>query len=323
MSSEKTAVISALFANGIIALMKFYGASVSGSASMWAEFKHSLGDWANGFFLLVGINQSSKEADSRFQFGHGKKAFFWTFIASIGMLAIGGALSIKGGIEKIMHPEPLESIGLNLWILGLSIIFESATLFKAMQSIILESYGRYTGISDLRNVFKALADAKPGTKFIFFEDSAALAGLFIALTAITVSHYSGHTVFDGVASVIIGLMLFAIGFFSAKENMNLIMGESADPELVCEVGDYTMGLPGVKDVHKVRSMVVGPAQYLFHILVEADPAMSLKELDEFEKNTALALKNQFQELTYLTISTNPNDQIEDWKAKKIELSKKI
>ena len=80
--NSESAIKAALLANGLIASMKLVGAVLSGSASMMAEFKHSLGDWANGFFLLIGLRQAQRPRDDRYQFGHGKRVFFWSFIGS-------------------------------------------------------------------------------------------------------------------------------------------------------------------------------------------------------------------------------------------------
>ncbi len=81
------AIKAALLANGAIAAMKLVGALLSGSASMLAEFKHSLADASNGLFLLAGVRQSGKPSDTRFQFGYGKASFFWSFVAAVAMLS--------------------------------------------------------------------------------------------------------------------------------------------------------------------------------------------------------------------------------------------
>lgn len=314
MSSGKEAVKAALLANGIIAIMKLIGAIFSGSASMLAEFKHSVADWANGLFLLIGINQSGKNADERFQFGHGKKAFFWAFIASLGMLFIGGALSIEGGIEKILHPEPLKHVSLNIVILLLSVLFECYSLLKAVQAIIVESGGEYTGFSSIIKVPNVLNKANPNTKFIFFEDTAALLGLLIAFSAILISYYSGETIWDGIASVIIGILLLTIGLMTAKENMNNILGEAAEPKLILEVGNFARSLTGVKDINEVKSMIIGPGKYLFYIIIEAHPEIRLKNLDDLELMVRDKLKIQFSELEFVHVNAIADNNIPEWES---------
>ena len=204
--NSETAVKAALLANGLIAAMKLFGAILSGSASMMAEFKHSLGDWGNSFFLLVGIRQAQRPRDERYQFGHGKRVFFWSFIASLGMLFIGGALSIYGGVLKILHPEPLEHVELNLIIIGFSVLFELYSFTMAVKAIMHETGEEARGLRMFARVVPVLAKTTPATRFIFLEDTAALAGLTIAGTAILLARNTGNIFFDGLASIIIGIL---------------------------------------------------------------------------------------------------------------------
>ncbi len=315
MSAEsKGAIKAALVANGLIAVMKLVGAIISGSASMLAEFKHSVGDWANGFFLLIGIYQSEKPADDRYHFGHGQRAFFWSFVASLGMLFIGGALSIYGGISKIMHPEPLEYVNINLIILGLSVFFEMFSLYKAILAICIDAGDTTKGLAALPKAFKHMADSPPAARFIFLEDLAALLGLLIAAGAIGLCVATDNTVWDGVASVIIGLMLFGIGITSAKDNMQAIVGESADVELTLKVGTFVKQVTNVKDVNKIKSMCVGPGKYLFFIIIEASQDLHLSEVDDLSLQVKLLLQEQFDEVEYAHIVPIAEDQKDDWKA---------
>ncbi|WP_003543514.1 cation diffusion facilitator family transporter [Desulfotomaculum nigrificans] len=315
--NSESAIKAALLANGLIMLMKLVGAILSGSASMMAEFKHSVGDWANGFFLLIGIRQSQRPVNDRYQFGHGKRVFFWSFVASLGMLFIGGALSIYGGIQKIIHPEHLEYVGLNLGIIGLSILFESYSLYMAVKAIMHEAGEQVTGIRMFARVIPFLAKATPATRFIFLEDSAALTGLVLAALAIIFSVVTGNVIFDGLASIIIGIMLLMIGLGTAKENVSAILGESADPALIQEMGNYVLTLEGVKDVHSVRSMCVGPNSYLVEMVIEANERLCLADCDVINKRVTDSLKDKFKEIAYVQISIISDDKIKDWVYKPI------
>jgi len=192
-----SAVKAALVANGLIAAMKLIAAIMSGSASMMAEFKHSLGDWANGFFLMIGIRQAHRPSDERYQFGHGKRVFFWSFVASLSMLFIGGALSIYGGVLKIIHPEPIGFVLLNLTVITLSILFECYSFAMAVRAIAHETGIEARGLKMVFSVVPALTRATPSTRFIFLEDTAALFGLVVAGSAILIVEYTGDIVFVG------------------------------------------------------------------------------------------------------------------------------
>jgi cation diffusion facilitator family transporter len=322
VATGKDAVKVAIVVNGIIAAMKLVGAILSGSASMWAEFKHSLGDWANGFFLWVGIHQSEKPADEKYQFGYGKRAFYWAFLASLGMLLIGGVLSIYGGILKIQHPEPLEHISLNLIILGLSIIFEIYSLYQATLAVCLEGGQPTKGLKAFPIAFRLLSSSPPSTRFIFLEDTAALLGLIMAAGAIGVSFATGSTFYDGLASIIIGLLLFYIGFISAKENTASILGEAADDQLVWEVGHFIYQMPEVRDINKIKSMCVGPEKFLFFIMIEAREDLQLKDIDDLALDVKLKIQANFPAVEFAHIVAIADDKNDDWVVQREQLQKK-
>lgn len=306
------AIKAALFANAAIAAMKLGGAIMSGSASMMAEFKHSVADASNGLFLLAGVRQSQKAPDNRFQFGHGKRAFFWSFVAAVAMLSIGGAFSIYGGISKILHPEHLENVGLNLGIIGASIFFELYSLYTALVGICQEGGQPVKGFAALPTALKLLRDASPTTRFIFFEDTAALLGLIIAGGAIALSVVFSSTVFDGAASVIIGVMLLVIGFYTARENMDSITGEAADPGLVKQIGNFVKTLPEVKDVYRVKSMRVGSNAYLLNLIVEGGRHLNLVEIDDINFHIKKQIEERFPEIKYTHVTMIEDNRQDDW-----------
>jgi len=238
------------------------------------------------------------------------------------MLSIGGAFSIYGGVVKIMHPEPLEHVGLNLMIIGASILFEIYSLYSALKGICQDGGLPSTGFKVVTNALKLLSDAAPTTKFIFFEDSAALLGLMIAGFALIVSFYTGHTVYDGIASILIGLMLLTIGFMTAKENMDSITGEAADPELVCRVGDFVKTLPEVKDIHRMKTMRVGPAAYLLNLIIEGDKDLTLERVDDINFNVKMEIEKRFPEIRYSHVTMIEADGVDHW-ARICEDNKKV
>jgi cation diffusion facilitator family transporter len=310
--NSESAIKAALVANGLIAAMKLVAAIMSGSASMMAEFKHSLGDWANGFFLLIGLRQAERPIDDRYQFGHGKRVFFWSFIAACSMLFIGGALSIYGGILKIVHPGTIEHVEINLIVIMLSVLFECYSFSMAVRAIVQEVGLDVHGPKMVVSVIPVLARATPSTRFIFLEDTAALFGLILAGAAILVVHYTGNVVFDGAASIIIGILLFFIGFGTARENASAIMGESADPALIREIGDFVMTISGILDIHNVRSMCVGPNSFLLEMVVEADERINLVDCDDIGSCVKNMVKERFKEISFAHISVIGDDKEEQW-----------
>lgn len=306
------AIKAALLANTAIAVMKLAGALLSGSASMLAEFKHSVADASNGLFLLAGVRQSRKAPDARFQFGYGKTAFFWSFVAAMAMLSIGGAFSIYGGINKILHPEHLEHVAVNLGIIAASILFEIYSLYSALKGICMDAGRLVSGYKVVPVAMEELSDASPTTRFIFFEDTAALSGLIIAALALLLADFTGNTIYDGLASIIIGIMLLTIGFYTARENMAGITGESADPDLVCKIGDFAKALPHVQDIHRIKTMRVGAEAYLLNLIIEGDKNLTLAQVDDINFAVKMEIEQKFPEIRYTHVTMIEEDTIDNW-----------
>jgi len=108
MADSKLSIYSALIANFLIAATKFVAAAVTGSSAMLSEGIHSLVDTANEFLLLLGLRKSKKKADAERPFGYGKELYFWSFIVSILIFAVGGGISFYEGISHLQHPAPIE-----------------------------------------------------------------------------------------------------------------------------------------------------------------------------------------------------------------------
>lgn len=310
--NSESAIKAALLANGGIAVIKLVAAVLSGSSAMAAEFKHSVADWANSCFLLYGVRSANRPRDRHYNFGYGKRVFFFSFLAALGMITVGGALSIYGGVTKILHPEPLEHAGLNLAILGLSFAFECYSLTMALKALCAERGIQVSGPAILVRGVQSLAQATPSTRFIFFEDSIALAGLLIAGGAVLLVHFTGLVWFDGVASIIIGLILFYVGFHLAKDNADIITGESIGPEMGRTIGDYVVGLPGVHDIHALRTMAIGPNAYLLEIIIEADGSLPLDTTDDIGLDVKRKIKAAFPQIKRASVTVIADNRAPNW-----------
>lgn len=310
--NSETAIKAALVANGAIAVIKLVAAVFSGSSAMAAEFKHSVADWANSFFLLYGVRSANRPRDQHYNFGYGKRVFFFSFLAALGMITIGGALSIYGGVVKILHPEPLEHVTLNLGVLGASILFESYSLTMALKALCAEAGITASGPALLVRGARALVRATPSTRFIFFEDSIALLGLVIATAAVLLVHFTGLVWFDGVASIIIGLILFYVGINLAKDNADIITGESIGPEMTRTIGDFVMEMPGVIDIHALRTMAIGPNTYLLEIIIEANGELPLDVSDDLGLKVKQEIKGRFPQIKHASVTVIADNRDRNW-----------
>jgi len=259
--SSKKAIYAALVGNGLIAVTKFGAAAVTGSAAMFAEGIHSLVDTGNQILLLYGLRAAQRPASPSFPFGHGKEIYFWSFVVAIMIFALGAALSFYKGLEHVLHPEPLSSVGINYVVLGLAILFEGAAL-----TIALREFKRSKGNL---GYLDAVSRGKDPTLFVIvFEDSAALLGLLVAMAGIFLYQITGNPIFDGLASMVIGVILGITAIWLAYETKSLLIGESADPDTVASIRETAISHPLVKSVNEIATLHMGPEYVVVTISVD-------------------------------------------------------
>jgi cation diffusion facilitator family transporter len=253
---------------------------------MLAEGIHSVVDTFNGVLLLFGIKKSQKPPDEAHPFGHGKELYFWSLIVAIMIFAVGGGVSIYEGIQHLIHPKELGEPTWNYVVLGLAIIFEGLALrvaFREFQAL----------KGDEESIWRAIRVSKDPTTFtILFEDTAAIAGLIVALVGIFLSHQLHSPRFDGGASLVIGLILSAVAVLLARESKGLLVGESADPKLIEEVRLIAEADPAVERINAPLTMYLGPHTVLLAMDVKFRGNLNAGEVemavDRLEKNIKAA-----------------------------------
>jgi cation diffusion facilitator family transporter len=279
-SGSKTVIYAALVGNGLIAISKFVGAVITGSSAMMSEGIHSVVDTGNQLLLLLGLKRAKKPADAQYPYGHGKEIYFWSFVVAIMIFAVGSGISIYEGIHGVMDPHPVSSPMINYIILGLAIIFEGGAWYFA--------YKEFKKVQGDQGFFKAVSGSKDPTTFVvLFEDSAAMLGLVVALIGIWLGQVTGIHLFDGIASLIIGVILGGTAAWLAYETKGLLIGESTDPQVVQGITDMASSYNEVKVVNETLTMHMGPEYILVNLSVDFDDAMNA---DQIEKATARLTK---------------------------------
>jgi len=258
---SRRVIIAALIGNTLIAVTKFVAAALTGSSAMLSEGIHSLVDTGNQVLMLHGLRQARKPPDARFPFGHGKEIYFWSFVVAILIFALGGGISIYEGIVHLRHPQAIENPLINYVVLGLAILFEGAAWLFAFRAF-RQTKGRWGYI-------EAVQRAKDPSLFVvLFEDSAALLGLLVALAGVGLSQLTGILYFDGIASVIIGLILVGTAVWLAWETKGLLIGESANAPVVEGIRAILEACPVIEHVNEVLTMHMGPDYILVNIAVD-------------------------------------------------------
>ena len=285
-SGSKKVIYAAMIGNGLIAIAKFVGASITGSAAMLSEGIHSLVDTGNQGLLLYGIARSKRPADQKHPFGYASEIYFWAFIVAILIFSIGAGISIYHGVEKVLHPHPVADPTINYVILILAMMFEGVAWWIA--------YKEFNLMRGKKGLFEAVRESKDPTVFtVLFEDTAAMLGLLVALIGIWVSVTFNLPVIDGVASIIIGIILAGTALLLALETKGLLIGESAAPEIVDDIKKLVSEYDAIIGLNEIRTLHRGPNDVLLALSVDYNDKVLAGEVEKTNTLMEIAIKEKY------------------------------
>ena len=278
---SRKAIIAAFFANLGIAIAKFVGFLLTGSAGLLAEAGHSVADTGNQGLLMFGSKRGSRPADRAHPFGYGPERYFWSFIVALVLFSMGGLFALYEGIQKLGNPHEIESAGIAYAILGVSILLETFSLRTAIKEA--------NHVRNGRSWWNFIRTAKaPELPVVLLEDVGAECGLAFALTGLTMAEITGDPRWDAVGSVAIGLLLIVVAIILAVEMKGLLIGEAASDEDLDAINSALSGSDKVKGIIHLRTMHLSPDQLLVAAKLDFDPSLTLAELavaiDDAEAN---------------------------------------
>lgn len=292
--TDKSVIYAALAGNTAISLTKFAAAFFTGSAAMMSEAIHSVVDTGNQLLLLYGLKRAARPPSARHPFGYGLQLYFYTFVVAVLIFGVGAVVSIVQGIEKIRHPEAMHNAWVNYLVLGLSVVFEGLVWVKALQAFNVERAGR--------SWIKAIRSSKDPTVFtVLFEDTAALLGLVVALLGVGASQLFNLPVLDGVASVMVGLILTATALFLAAESSSLLTGEAASHETRIGIARIVRAEKGVKGLNQALTMHFGPYDIFVALSLDFDDAVSAGEVEAIVTRLEAAIKHAHTDVSRVFI----------------------
>jgi cation diffusion facilitator family transporter len=254
-SSSQRVIYAALIGNLLVAATKFAAAGFTGSAAMLSEAIHSTVDSGNQLLLLLGISRAARPANARHPFGHGLQLYFWTFVVAVLIFGVGAGVSVLEGIKKISTPHPLANPWVNYTVLALALFFEGTVWIVALRAF-REAKGTLGWL-------EAVHLSKDPTVFtVLFEDTAAILGLLVALIGLSLDHLLDLPVLDGVASLLIGVILAGTAAFLAWECQSLLTGEGVAPAVQASIYAIAAAEPAVERPNEILTMHFGPQDVL-------------------------------------------------------------
>lgn len=319
------AVVRAFLANIFITLIKLASWYFTKSSAMFAEAVHSGVDSFNSICLMVGLKRGSRPADGVHPFGHGLETNVWTIVACI-LMFFGAAVSLLSAYNKIFvntHgvDELLNHYGVLAIILIASICFESWAVNSAVNAVIDEANVKHVNpfvdfIKSIKYVHKINT---PTTKYVWYEDVVALTGVIVAFIAVSISKFllpeSLAHIPDGIASGIIALMLLFLAGYMLKNNVNLLTGLSAEPQVEEVIKQIAENLHCVSCVKELKTMNMGTSGLIVNIKIEVDPEIQVKEADDISEMVERKIRERFKNISHISVEIDSNDAEENWENK--------
>ncbi len=320
------AVIRAFLANIFVTLVKIITWYFTKSSAIFAEAVHSGVDSFNSICLMVGLKRGSRPADGVHPFGHGLETNVWTVIACL-LMFFGAGISLFSAYNKVFNNNPEEVLELlnNFEILAiiliLSICFEVWAVKSAVQAVINEA--KIAHINPFIDFIKSIKYVHkintPTTKYVWYEDVVALMGVVIAFIAVFISKYIIPIEFahipDGIASGLIALLLLFLAGYMLKNNVNLLTGLSAEPQVEEVIKQIAENLHCISCVKELKTMNMGTSGLIVNIKIEVDPDIQVKEADDITEMVERKIREHFSNISHISVEIDSNDAEENWEDK--------
>ena len=270
--SSRKVIYAAIVGNLFVAATKFGAAAWTGSSAMLSEAVHSVVDTGNSLLLLYGLRRAKQPPDHDHPLGYAREIYFWSFVVAVMVFALGAGVSLYEGITHILNPEPIQSEAVIYAVLGLSVLFDGTTWWIALRN--------FKGQKSFSELFSAIRNSKdPPSFMVLFEDSASLIGLAVALAGTFLSVQLDLPVLDGVASILIGLVLAATAALLARETKGLLIGEAADKPIVDSIIHIAEEMEGIAHANGIITVHLGPVQIVVALSLEFADELRTPEIE--------------------------------------------
>ncbi|WP_233158173.1 cation diffusion facilitator family transporter [Actinokineospora bangkokensis] len=268
-------VVLAGSVNLAIAVLKLIAGLITGSAAMLSEAAHSVADTITEILLLTALRVSAKPADREHPFGYGKARYFWSLLAAVSIFASGAVFALYEGFATVFgEAEEQTSPVWAYAVLAIAFVLEGTSWAQALRQVRREA--REMGRSFVRELRES---DDPTSKTVLYEDSAALTGLLLAFAGVGLHQLTGSPVWDGLASIAIGVLLAGVAFLLGRTNAGLLIGRQADHGLVLAIRDQIAAAEEVEAVVDLQTMLIGTDRVLVCARVDFVDTLTAGELE--------------------------------------------
>jgi cation diffusion facilitator family transporter len=287
MPDDSTRTVLVALGAGIgVTLAKIGAAVFTGSSALAAEAAHSLADNANDLFLFVAQRRSSRPPDTRYPLGHGREAYFWALIAALGVFVVGAAFSLRDGIEELIHPSATSSFTVAYVVLGISAVLDLMSFRQSAGQMSRRARYYHRDLAQESRV-----TSEPSLRAVFLEDAVSVFGDVIALAALALNQITGSSIPQGVAAVVIALVMIRVSLRLIQRSHDFLVGAwvwAEEEEGNRDAGGFTqplrpaeeervraflLGYPGVTAIRELLFTFVGPGRIWIVARVDIDDGL--------------------------------------------------
>ncbi len=286
-AESRRTIVVAIVANLGVAIAKLGAGIFTGSSALLAEAFHSTADTGNEVLLLVAQSRSKAPPDEDHPLGHGREAYFWALIASLGVFATGTLLSLRQGVNELRHPTETTHFQVAYLVLAIAFVLDSVSLIQAYRQI-----KREAGLLNRDFLEHLNLSSDPVARAVFAEDAAAILGNLIALVGIALHQASGSVVSDGVAAILIAAVLGYVAFDLARRNRDFIIGRQATRTIRENIRKTIAAQPGIVAVGELLVTFLGPRRVWVLAHIDIDNGMTGARVKELLRGTEDALRRQ-------------------------------
>ncbi|MFF5763401.1 cation diffusion facilitator family transporter [Streptomyces tanashiensis] len=293
-------VIVAAVANLGIAAAKVVAGIVSGSSAMLSEAAHSVADTVTEAMLLTALKRSEKPADEDHPVGYAGERYVWALLAAVATFVGGAVFSVYDGIHTLTHGEEVGDPTISYIVLGIAFVLEGFSLRTGIKQVRAEAermkapFARYLRLT-----------ADTTVKAVVMEDSAALAGLMLAAGGLLGVQITGSDVWDGVASILIGLLLVYVAWVLGRSNAELLIGRPAPRRMRGGIREELLSVPHIIDVLDLITLIQGPGEILVAAKIDFRDVSSAEQVEWACEDAESQLRERFPAIRRVYLDPTP------------------
>jgi cation diffusion facilitator family transporter len=301
VGESRITILYALAANVTLAIAKLVAGLFTGSAALLAEAAHSTADMIDQLALLWSLRMGRRPPDEEHPFGHGMERFFWAFVAAVWIFLAGAVFSIGEGVLALRGGGEAGGTAVGLVVLAIALVAEGTSLVRAARQVrggasrSRDSLGRY--VRELRD---------PAPRIVLLEDSAAVIGVILAAAGLIARYLTGSEAYDAAASIAIGVLLIAVAVVVGSHAKDLLLGESARPEVREAIEAAALRHPAVEAVPALLTMHLAPDDLLVAANIELRDELTVTDAERVADEIAADLREAEPSVHHVFLHPSPS-----------------